>query len=349
MNKCSLFWFRRDLRLEDNRALLECAKNSESVLLIFIFDEYITQKLPKDDKRLGFIVHHLHKLQKELQKRNSDLYIFYGKPENIIPKLCREHKIEAVYTARAHSSYGKIRDKNIREWCFDNFIDFQDPEDTLIVDTNIIPPKKVFSAFFRCWNTAKKYIPQQALQSIPPVPKENICNNWKAVLDNFSYSGFNDWNEKNAQNILKSFDWQNYSSTRDFPYLQGTSKLSVLLRFGIISTRKFYHHIKNLPYDTEQLEKEIAWKEFWYHIAQHFPESLEQEFQAKRQNIPWENNAEYFQAWCEGKTGYPIVDAAMRQLNTEGWMHGRCRMIVASFLSKDLLIDWRWGRFFIWW
>lgn len=342
MNQRSLYWFRRDLRLEDNRALFECLQNSEKITPIFIFDEHILSSLKQNDKRVGFIVETVKYLQKELQKNNSDLFIFYGKPEEIILKLCEEEKFEAVYTAKAHSLYGKKRDEQVKNWCFDHFIDFQDPEDTLIVPIDRIPPKKIFSAFYRCWESFPK---QELLLQPQSIPTHFLAKNeTENIFSKLSFSVSQFWNVNNWKQILKSFDWRHYSATRDFPFLEGTSKLSPFLRFGILSGRMFLSHIQAMDFDTLQLEKEIAWREFWYHIAHYFPESQHQEFQEKRRNIAWQHDEQLFQAWREGKTGYPVVDAGMQQLNTEGFMHGRLRMIVASFLTKDLLIDWRLGE-----
>lgn len=342
MNKRSLYWFRRDLRLEDNRALFQCVQESENITPIFIFDENILEKLQKNDVRVSFIMESVKKLKKELQNKGSDLFVFYGNSEEIIQKLCQEEKIEAVYTAKAHSLYGRKRDEQIKNWCFDHFIDFQDPEDTLIVPIDRIPPKKVFSAFYRCWASFPKLELLPEPQTIPTHFLQN--HDSEKTFQKFHNAPLAYWNIDDWKNTVKNFNWENYSHTRDFPFLDGTSKLSVFLRFGLLSARRFLQHVQSLPFETEQLEKEIAWREFWYHIAHYFPESQNTEFQEKRRYIKWNDDEKIFQAWCEGKTGYPIVDAGMRQLNQTGFMHGRLRMIVASFLTKDLLIDWRWGE-----
>lgn len=342
MNR-SLFWFRRDLRVHDNRALHECIKKSSHVLLIFIFDIKLLSSLPLDDRRVSFLYQSVIDLQKELQKQGGDLCIFYGDPQEIIFSLCQEQKISSIYTARAHSSYGVERDFAIKDKCFDAFIDFYEIEDTLMVSPEKVPVKKVFSAFYRAWRSG----PHQPLTGpISFSGKTFLSTRKKSNMEKFSFEKNSSYFEKHYwEKTKKEFDWEHYSDNRDFPWKEnGTTKLSVYLRFGVVSPREFLHFVSLLDCETEQLEKEIAWKEFWYNILHNFPYVKEREFQEKRRNLAWRNDATQFTKWCNGETGYPIVDAAMKQLNSTGFMHGRCRMIVASFLTKDLLIDWRWGE-----
>lgn len=335
----SIFWFRQDLRVYDNRGLEEALKQSKEILPIFILD---TNLLPLffglTDKKFWFLREALSQLDSEIHKRwGKWLQILYGSPEKLIPELVKKYDIEAIFTNRSYGNYGVTRDKNIQT---ETNLPFFRISDYLLVEPEKIPQRKVFTPFFRLWKEAIWNTEEREILHIPSFEieeRKDITELIKIPQHPFFTMEF--WKSRLYGGIQDT-----YALERNNLDIDGTSRLSPYIRFGIFSIRQVYNQAKGR---SDVFISELAWREFWQHIAFYFPETKEQEFQERRRHIVWNMDETLFQAWCEWKTGYPIVDAAMHQLLQTNRMHGRARMIVASFLTKDLHIDWRlWEAFF---
>ena len=341
MHRRTIFWFRRDLRVKDNTGLYYAVSESEEVIPVFIFDENILENLPNRHLRLGFITEAVKQLKTDLVNIGSYLFVLKGRPSELIPKVASRIQADAIYLNKAYSVYGTKRDSELKRILAGENIDFKEFEDTLLVEPERIPQRKVFTPFYKLWSRTEKR--PQLLEirrfNSPKIDEQPFDQLNKGL--SFSTSG--KWPISFPRDRLKKFDFSNYINTRSYPYMDGTSRLSPYIRFGIVSIRQVYSRVRSETPKTESYISELAWREFWYHIMHYFPETIDLEFQEKRRNIKWINNDAWYEAWKEGRTGYPIVDAGMRQLKEEGWIHNRVRMIVASFLTKDLLIDWRMG------
>lgn len=347
MNKVvNVFWFRRDLRLDDNIGFYNALKSDYPVLPIFIFDENILEKLPKDDARVTFIFDELQKIRITLQEENkSSLAIFHGTPKEIYQKLIKEYKINSVFTNRDYEPYATKRDQEIEKLLADNNINFKTFKDQVIFEKNEVVKKDgnpyvVYTPFMKVWKEKFKtynldiYYTNSFLK--------NLVKNTSLPNVSLSDLGFT----KSKQEI-KSYNItpkliQEYEDTRNFPAKDTTSKLGPHLRFGTVSIRQMIK--KATAEKNEIFWQELIWREFFMQILWHFPKTSKQSFKAKYDRIEWRNNEKEFKKWCDGQTGYPLVDAGMRQLNQTGFMHNRVRMLVGSFLCKHLLIDWRWGE-----
>ncbi len=344
MAKISIFWFRRDLRLKDNHGLYEALKSDSKVLPIFIFDENILNQLEnKSDRRVDFIVEALQTLNSFLKTKGKAIKIYIGKPLEIYQKLIEEYEISAVYSNEDYEPYAIKRDLEIKEFLHSKNISFHQFKDQVIFAKNDIlkadkTPYTIYTPYSKQWLNAF------SLNKIEQYPSELLLDN---LLDlpfeeffiekiGFQKTDFQFVIPKANLEIIKT-----YEETRNIPSINGTSQLGVHLRFGTISIRKLAKIAQenNLTY-----LKELIWREFFMQILYHFPKVVNQSFKAKYDFIQWRNDEQEFKLWCNGNTGYPIVDAGMRQLNQTGYMHNRVRMIVASFLCKHLLIDWRWGE-----
>jgi deoxyribodipyrimidine photo-lyase len=342
----SIFWFRRDLRLHDNAGLYYALKSSNLVLPLFIFDTEILNKLEdKDDARITFIHSALLDLNNSLSEFASSLLVKYGKPEDIWQQLIIDYTIKEVYTNQDYEPYAKERDKKITELLTKNDIPFLTVKDHVIFDRNEITkddgsPYTVFTPYKRKWLEKLK-----ADFHLKAYPVKKYANNLypdnSFKIPELTDIGFErstlTFPDKSYNNVI-----EDYNQTRDFPAIPGTSKISVHLRFGTISIRQAAldaYHVQEKTWLSE-----LIWRDFYAMILWHFPYTANSSFRKEFDNIKWRNDSREFEAWCEGNTGYPIVDAGMRELNTTGWMHNRVRMIVASFLCKHLLIDWRWGE-----
>ncbi|WP_299381927.1 deoxyribodipyrimidine photo-lyase [uncultured Lacinutrix sp.] len=342
----NIFWFRRDLRLEDNHGFYEALKAGKPVLPIFIFDETILSKLPKDDARVTFIHESLQVMQDTLKKEyNSSIAIYNGTPEETFTALIKDYSIETVYTNRDYEPYALSRDKNIESFLKTQAISFNTYKDQVIFERNEIvkkdgTPYRVYTPFSRVWMNEYKR------NGIHFFPSEELLNNTvqDIVLPNLSLKdiGFQEANVKVEHYTVTPTLIADYEATRNFPAQDNTSKLGPHLRFGTVSVRKMVNEAskqKNITF-----LKELIWREFFMQILWHFPHTAKDSFKPKYDRIEWRNNEVEFKAWCEGQTGYPLVDAGMRQLNATGFMHNRVRMLVGSFLCKHLLIDWRLGE-----
>ena len=346
----SVFWFRRDLRWQDNaglyHALYQAKLEGHQVLPIFVFDKTIlVQSEDKADRRVDFIHQTLTRLQNELVAKGKSLWVQYGTPIEVFEKLFAEFNIASVYTNHDYGPKANARDKSIEALALKNGASFHHYKDQVIFEKDEVTkddgkPYTIYTPYANKWRTVwSQQIPKKH-------PSEKLLDYFldtKAFkLPSLKEIGF----EKTDLVIPPmSYDTKlvkNYTEQRNFPALNATTHLSVHLRFGTISAR-------TLALETQSLNStffnELIWRDFYHMILWHFPQIAEgKSFKPKYDFIEWRNNEKEFEAWCQGKTGCPIVDAGMRELNTTGFMHNRVRMIVASFLTKHLLIDWRWGE-----
>ena len=342
--KLNLFWFRRDLRLIDNHGLYEALQSELPVLPIFIFDTNILDKLEnKEDKRVDFIFQALEKLNEYLEKQGKSIQIFYGKPLEIYENLSQQYEIGNVFCNEDYEPYAIKRDQEIADFLASKNINFYQFKDQVIFQKDEIvkadgKPYTVYTPYSRQWllkfndQNLEFFASEKKLDNLLNIEKQNI------TLENIGFKKTNYLfeNPKINLEILEK-----YHETRNLPTKE-TSQMSVHLRFGTISARKLVKLASELNDNTYL--KELIWREFFMQILWHFPKVIHHSFKEKYDNIAWENNEELFQKWCEGKTGYPIVDAGMRELNETGLMHNRVRMVCASFLTKHLLTDWRIGE-----
>ena len=340
----NIFWFRRDLRLDDNTGLFHALNSGEDVLPIFIFDDLILSQLPIDDARVTFIHQQLEKIQNHLQSTGKSLAIFHGKPLEVFQKLIAENQIKAVYTNHDYEPYARKRDLELFHLFKKYNIEFKTSKDQVIFEKSEVvkddgTPYVIYTPYSNKWKENFKKI--QLVNYNSEVYLEKIAPH------SYSFLSLNEIGFETSKIKVTSFDISdnlidNYEATRNFPALNKTSYLGVYLRFGAVSIRKMI--AKSIESKNETFFKELIWREFFMQILWHFPHTTKSCFRPKYDAIKWDNNEELFQKWCEGKTGYPFVDAGMRELNATGHMHNRVRMIAASFLCKHLLIDWRWGE-----
>ena len=341
----ALFWHRRDLRIDDNKGLFEALKQNEIVHPIFIFDKSILDKLPNNDQRILFIYQEIESLKKSYQNLGSDLWVYYGEPSEIIPKIAQELNCSSVYFNNDYEPYALQRDQEIQLSLNNIKIEFIGNKDHVIFEKNEVlkddgKPYTIFTPYSRKW---KANLKEEDLReySIEKYSGNLVQKQQGEALITLEEMGFeskvlHDFPDRIAKNeILK-----NYHLSRNFPAVKGTSKLSLHLRFGTISIRKLALIARE---QNETYLNELIWRDFYQMIIFHFPKSAENSFKAQYDKIIWEKNEVHFDSWCTGKTGYPIVDAGMRELNATGFMHNRVRMVVASFLTKHLLLDWRLG------
>ncbi len=345
MEKINIIWLRRDLRLEDNAALSNALKSKNTVLPIFIFDSEILEKLnDKKDRRVEFIYESLLKLKSELIAHNSDLLVLHGKPKDIWANLISKYPIETVFTNTDYEPYAKLRDKEIEFMLISKGIEFKSFKDHCIFDSTEVlkedgKPYTVFTPYSRKW---KSLIKEDTFKAHPCAEHyNNFIQNVKFEIPSLASLGFESSNISFPSHTVNSSLIKNYADTRNFPALDATSKLSLHFRFGTISIRD---KAKKALALSETWLNELIWRDFYIQIMAQFPHAMTGAFKPVYDRIEWRNDSEEFEAWCTGKTGYPIVDAGMRELNATGFMHNRVRMVVASFLCKHLLIDWRWGE-----
>jgi deoxyribodipyrimidine photo-lyase len=341
----AVFWFRRDLRLFDNTALFKALTSGFKVLPVFIFDRKILQNLNPDDKRISFIYQVIQKLNEKLQLHKTSVQVYFGTPDDVFEQLLSTYDINRVYSNHDYEPYAMERDLQIKKKLAEKGVLFQTFKDQVIFEKDEITkisgePYTVYTPYSHKW--------------IEKLNQDNYLHNWnsenylfnfyqteKKMEVSFSELGFNE-----TKDVFQSFKLdQNaigtYDKTRDFPALDSTSKVSVHLRFGTVSVRQMV--AQALEYNSTWLG-ELIWREFFMQILWHFPYVVHQPFKPKYQFIQWVNNENNFESWCKGQTGYPLVDAGMRELNQTGFMHNRVRMVTASFLVKHLLISWQWGE-----
>lgn len=346
--KLSLFWFRRDLRLDDNVGLYQALQSENPVMPLFVFDSDILSKLPKKDARISFIYQELQKIREEMHlKYGSSLAIYHGKPLTIFKQLIQEFEIEAVYTNHDYEPYARHRDGEIQKLLEAHKISFKTFKDQVIFEKDDVlkddgKPYVVYTPYKNKW----KEIFNSSIHVLDYSPTSSFGNLIQdTTLPNLKLKdiGFVASEISVPQSVTSPQLIDNYEATRNFPGLkQGTSRLGPHLRFGTISIRKMVK--KAMGENNPVFWHELIWREFFMQILWHFPKTVEHAFKPKYDRIVWRNNEEEFERWKNGQTGYALVDAGMRELNTTGYMHNRVRMLVASFLCKHLLIDWRWGE-----
>lgn len=342
----NVIWFRRDLRLADNAALYYALKESNNVLPIFIFDKNILDDLEdKADKRVEFIYNALQEMQTQLAELGSTLEVFYTTPIKAFAALLEKYTIQNVYANHDYEQYALQRDEEIATLLKEHNVNFKTYKDQTIFEKDEVTkddgkPYTVFTPYSKKW---KLKLNEFFYKSYPT---EEYFNNFykqsaKPIIA-LNEMGFVPTNTVFPKKSLSVEVVKKYTDQRNFPGINGTSKLGVHLRFGTISIRKLVQY--SLPLN-ETFLNELIWRDFYFSILHHFPHiSTGKAFRQEYDLISWSNNETEFEKWCNGKTGYPIVDAGMRELNETGFMHNRVRMIVASFLTKHLLIDWRWGE-----
>ena len=341
----ALFWHRRDLRIDDNKGLFEALKQNEIVHPIFIFDRSILDKLPNNDQRILFIYQEIKSLKKSYQDLGSDLWVYYGEPSEIIPKIAQELNCSSVYFNNDYEPYALQRDQEIQVSLNKIKIEFIGKKDHVIFEKNEVlkddgKPYTIFTPYSRKWkaNLKEEDLREYSIEKYSGNLVQKQQGEASITLEEMGFESkvLHDFPNRIAKNeILK-----NYHISRNFPAVKGTSKLSLHLRFGTISIRKLALIARE---QNETYLNELIWRDFYQMIIFHFPKSAENSFKAQYDKIIWEKNEVHFDSWCTGKTGYPIVDAGMRELNATGFMHNRVRMVVASFLTKHLLLDWRLG------
>ena len=334
----NFFWFRRDLRLKDNVALYKATLENGPVIPLFIFDTEIITSLSKDDARITFIYNTLREIDAELKKNNSSLLIKIGKPISVWRDLVSQYNIDSVFYNKDYEPYAIARDlevsqflssKQINAFSFKDQVIFEEAE---VVKENGLP-YTVFTPYKNKWLSKLETI---SLVESDPMPNYYRFNSDFPSLKTIGF----------IESLVKVKPYnlsylKNYDSIRDYPFKDQTSYVSPYLRFGLISPRK----LVNIALEVNATYlSELIWREFFMQILFHFPEVVTENFKKNYNQIIWRNSEQEFQKWCKGETGYPIVDAGMRQLNETGYMHNRVRMITAGFLCKHLLIDWRWGE-----
>ena len=345
-DEIAIFWHRRDIRTTDNAGLYHALKSGLQVIPIFIFDKNILEKLAnKSDKRVNFIHEQISDLKLEYQKLGTDLWVEYGEVNDIWKSLVKKFNIKKVFINHDYEPYANDRDAVIKQFLNNLSIDFLSFKDQCIFEKEEVTkddgkPYTVFTPYSRKWKaklnddylkpyeTEKYFDALLKVETLQPLISLNEIGFEKVVV-----------NYPSKQTTLAII--KNYSEQRNFPSIAGTSKLGIHFRFGTISIRE---KAKKTIGISEVFLNELIWRDFYMMILHHFPHIVKRAFRPEYDKINWINNEHDFKSWCEGKTGYPIVDAGMRELNETGFMHNRVRMIVASFLTKHLLIDWRWGE-----
>lgn len=341
----AFFWFRRDLRLDDNAALYHALRSGLPVVPLFIFDTNILDDLTnRADRRVQFIYNELQRLRTELKDLGSDLVVKTGSPLKVWQELIAEYPIREVYTNHDHEGYARKRDAAVGELLNKEGIAFKTFKDIVIFEKDEVlkddgTPYTVFTPYSRKWKAklAPFYYKSYPCSKYFKHFKQGIKGGVPTLKD----IGFKEAEVEIPERKAKNDIIRNYAKTRDFPGINGTSRLSVHLRFGTLSIRRL------LAYAMERspvFVNELIWRDFYHQILWHFPHVEKQAFKKQYETIAWRNKEKEFSLWCGGQTGYPMVDAGMRELNETGLMHNRVRMVVASFLTKHLLIDWRWGE-----
>lgn len=347
----SVFIFRRDLRLQDNTGLNQALKLSAQVLPCFIFDPRQIEPHPYQSKPgLKFMLESIKYLQHDLLNINAELGFYNDLPEAVLKQLIKDHAIEAVFINRDYTPFSRQRDYQLGLICNELELKLHVCADALLTEPEQAVKQdnsayKVFTAFY---NNAARFpvaLPEALSKTNFVLPKTafnlDTLNYPDTHLDKTAILG----GRQQALDILNDIDAQaDYTNTRDFPSLNSTSKLSAHLKFGTCSVREAYYAIVEALGSDHPLLRQLYWRDFFTHIGYHFPKVFGHAFIDKFDALQWQNNVEHFKAWAEGRTGFPIVDAGMRELNQTGFMHNRVRMIVASFLVKDLHISWRWGE-----
>lgn len=362
MGKVSIFWFRRDLRMHDNAGLYHALKGKYPVVPIFIFDKNILDQLKEKDPRVEFIHDTIIRLKRNFQENSSNLLTYYGTPNNIWKRLLKEFDIGSVYANRDYDSYSKNRDEEVRQILEGEEVPFYTFKDhTIFEGLEVEKPSggayTVFTPYSKKWKSSltskmstmknEKGCEESISFYLKPYPTLEYVDHLHSFKTTdppaLNEMGFTKTNINIPPIQVKRGLIRKYDQTRDYPGLAGTSRLGIHFRFGTISIREKSHHAQEL---NATFLNELIWRDFYAMILDNFPHVEKRSFREKYDQIKWRNDENEFKQWCEGKTGYPLVDAGMRELNQTGYMHNRVRMVTASFLTKHLLIDWRWGEAF---
>jgi deoxyribodipyrimidine photo-lyase len=344
-DKITLFWHRRDLRTDDNHGLYRALTEKENVLPLFIFDRNILDELEdRADRRVTFIHDALSEIKETYENNGGSIIVKYGTPEDIFPEILSEYNVEAVYTNRDYEPYAKDRDENIGQICKDKNVEFKTFKDHVIFEKDEVVKKdggwySVFSPYKRMWFNTLKGNEFDTYWSSKNLDK--LYQSDPLDMPSLKDMGFERKDDHIPSSRVDDELLKNYSDKRDIPSVRGTSRLSVHLRFGTVSIRKMAKKGKAL---SGSWLNELIWRDFYQMILHFNPQIVTTSFRPEYDKINWRNNEEEFEKWCKGETGYPIVDAGMRELNETGFMHNRVRMIVASFLTKHLLVHWTWGE-----
>ena len=341
----TLFWFRRDLRLADNHGLYQALALHERVLPIFIFDTSILSKLEDAaDRRVNFIYEQVQTIDSALQAYQSSLCVCYGSPVAIYKELAEKLKIQAVYANHDYEPYARERDQAIQDLLAAYHIPFYTFKDQVIFERDEVmkdsgEPYTVYTPYMKKWKVALQPHHTQPFDTLAHA--KHFVKTTPMPLILRKDMGFQAQTYHFPPKVIDKQVIQQYDRQRDIPGLEGTSRLSVHFRFGTISIRQATRAAQEA---NEVWLNELIWRDFYMMILWHFPYVANRSFKPAYDAIAWVNDEAQFQAWTEGRTGYPIVDAGMHELNQTGYMHNRLRMITACFLTKDLLIDWRWGE-----
>lgn len=345
MEKVNIFWFRRDLRLTDNSGLFYALKSNTPVVPLFIFDTDILDKLEnKADRRVEFIYTALQEMKATLEKIGVAMEVHHGKPLEVFQKLLQKYSIQSVYTNNDYEGYAIERDQSIYTLLKLNHIGFKTFKDHVIFEKAEVvkddgKPYAVFSPYSRKWLGRLK---ESDLAAFPSENMENFYRQPPLPFPSLAELGFTHTGASFPSREPDELLIQHYKAQRDIPGIAGTSRLGVHLRFGTISIRAIARYAQKL---SSTFLNELIWRDFYQMITWNYPHiNKGLSFKPAYDHIPWRNNESEFALWCNGQTGYPIVDAGMRELHTTGFMHNRIRMVTASFLCKHLLIDWRWGE-----
>ena len=332
--------------MDDNVGFYKALNGKFPVLPLFIFDSEILNELPKNDARVSFIFETLQKMRTELQESGSSIAIYHGTPKEIFKKVISEFEVQNVITNHDYEPYAKKRDEEIEKLLAENEIGFYTFKDQVIFEKNDIvkgdgDPYIVYTPYMKKWKEKFKKDYSEKIYYTSEFLK-NLYQNSRLPNLSLTDIGFKKSKIEIPEYDVTPTTIQEYEKRRNFPAEDATSHLGPHLRFGTVSIRKMIK--KATAENNEVFWQELIWREFFMQILWHFPETVENAFKKKYDRIEWRNNEEEFKKWKKGKTGYPLVDAGMRQLNESGYMHNRVRMVVASFLCKHLLIDWRWGE-----
>ncbi len=342
--KIVVHWFRRDLRLTDNTALYHASQSGHPVLPIFIFDQHILNALDnRKDARVGFIHQTLQSMHETLQSKGKGIHFFFDTPEKVWCHLIEEYDIQGVFFNRDYEPYARERDRMIHDMLQAYSIPLHTFKDHVLFEKKEVckddgKPYTVFTPYSRKW---KSLLKPEMLEATPEVDWETFIDSSKSNIPTLEEMNFSPSEQAIPSSSIDLDTVRQYHETRDIPSVRGTTRLSLHLRFGTISIRAC---VKVGLENNEKWLNELIWRDFYQMIVYCFPHSVQSSFKPQYDRIEWRHDEVDFQKWCEGNTGYPIVDAGMRELNETGFMHNRVRMIVASFLTKHLLLDWRWGE-----
>ena len=340
----NIFWFRRDLRLKGNLGLFQALKARENVLPVFIFDPVIFNSRHQPHRQETFVYNVLIQLKDELEKIGSSLYILQGKPFDVFKNLNKEFRIRSVYTNRGYEPYSVQRDAEVFDYIASSGATFHSFKDHVIFDQDeLMQPDGTACTDFKSYSELwKKKLNRIVLE---PCPTEKYFYNFIRIkpfpVPSLQQLGFTPTGNNFPSKEISVRQLEEYASNHNFPALDDTTGIGVHLRFGTVGIRQLTALAEA---NSEAFLERLIWRNFYMDVLYHFPQLVDEAFHQQFDDIEWENNKEHFKLWCEGKTGFPLVDAGMRELNTTGLMHHRSRMVAASFLSKHLLIDWRWGE-----